>query len=131
MSQYLLSTYSDQSEVAPEPASPEQMAQMMEAVVNLEADMDASGTFVFGGQLHGADTSTVVRPGDADALITDGPFAESKEHIAGFYIIDAADLDEALTWAKRVTACIGRPIEVRPFAGSGRVVDQMQQMPES
>ena len=48
-------------------------------------------------------------------MVTDGPFAEAKEHLGGFYIITAADLDEALEWAAKTSTCIGRPIEVRPF----------------
>jgi hypothetical protein len=52
-----------------------------------------------------------------EVLITDGPFAEAREHLGGFYMIDAGDLDTALEWAAKVTRCIGVPIEVRPFAG--------------
>jgi len=124
MSQYLLSTYVVEGEPSPEPAPPEAMRAMMERIVGLEAEMDATGTFVFGGQLHGPDAATVVRMGDTDLIVTDGPFVESKEHIAGFYIINADDLDAALAWAGRVSACVGRPIEVQPFAGTGRVADQ-------
>ncbi len=123
MSQYLLSTYGSQGEPSAEPPPPEAMQAMMERTIALEAEMDAAGTFVFGGHLHGPDATTVVRSGDAEVVMTDGPFVESKEHIAGFYIINAEDLDAALAWAARVTECIGRPIEVRPFAGSGRVID--------
>ena len=50
-----------------------------------------------------------------DALTTDGPFVESKEHLAGFYIVEADDLDAALGWATRTSTIIGMPIEVRPF----------------
>ena len=53
--------------------------------------------------------------------MTDGPFVESKENIAGFYIINAGDLDDALAWAGKVTTAVGRAIEVRPFAATGRV----------
>ena len=74
-----------------------------------------SGTFVFGGRLHDADTSTVVRQRDGGLITTDGPFAESKEHLGGFYIINADDLDAALAWARKVVDAIGAPIEVRPF----------------
>lgn len=98
------------------------MQEMMSTIIALEAEMDASGTFVFGGHLHGPDAATVV---DGAALMTDGPFIEAKEHVAGFYIIESADLDEATGWAQRVSACVGRPIEVRPFGGTGRVADQM------
>ena len=52
--------------------------------------------------------------------MTDGPFAEAEEHIAGFYVVEADDLDAALVWAGRVSEAIGRPFEVRPFAGTGR-----------
>ena len=125
MSQYLLSTYAVEGELPPEPPSPEAMQAMMERIIGLEAEMDASGTFVFGGHLHGPDAATVVRMGETELIMTDGPFVESKEHIAGFYIINADDLDAALAWAGRVSACVGRPIEVQPFAGTGRVVDQL------
>lgn len=124
MSQYLLSTYAVEGEPAPELPPPEAMQAMMERVIELEAEMDASGTFVFGGHLHGPDAATVVRMGETELIMTDGPFVESKEHIAGFYIINADDLDAALAWAGRVSACVGRPIEVQPFAGTGRVADQ-------
>ncbi len=125
MSQYLLSTYVVEGEPSPEPAPPEAMRAMMERIVGLEAEMEATGTFVFGGHLHGPDAATVVRMGGTDLIVTDGPFVESKEHIAGFYIINADDLDAALAWAGRVSACVGRPIEVQPFAGTGRVADQL------
>ena len=125
MSQYLLSTWSVEGEAPGEAPSPEQMQTFMQRVIDLEAEMDSSGTFLFGGGLHGPDAATVVRATDGDAVVTDGPFAESKEHIAGFYVIEAEDLDEALAWADKVSAAIGRPIEVRPFRATGRVADQM------
>ncbi len=125
MSHYLLSTFGSQGEPSSETPPPEAMQAMMERTVALEAEMDATGTFVFGGHLHGPDATTVVRSSDTEVVMTDGPFVESKEHIAGFYIINAEDLDAALAWAAKVTECIGRPIEVRPFAGTGRAVDHM------
>jgi hypothetical protein len=121
MNQYLLSTYSVEGAVPEGPTIPEEMQAFMQRVMALEADMDDQGAFVFGGALHGPDAATVVRPGDQEALLTDGPFAESKEHIGGFYIINAADLDEALAWAERVAHAINHPIEVRPFRATGRV----------
>jgi hypothetical protein len=105
------------------------MQAFMERVVALEAEMDASGTFVFGGALHGPDAATVVRVSDSDVMMTDGPFAESKEHIAGFYIINADDLDAALAWAGKVADATNHPIEVRPFFATGRVADQLDEMP--
>ena len=82
---------------------------------------NASGTFVFGGALHGPDAATVVRESDGDVVMTDGPFVEAKEHVAGFYIINADDLDAALAWARKVVDAIDHPIEVRPFRATGRV----------
>ena len=121
MSQYLLSTYAVQGEVLGAPRTPEEIQTFMERVAAVEADMDASGTFVFGGALHGPDAATVVRKSDDDLLMTDGPFAESKEHIGGFYIINADDLDEAVAWAGKVVNAINHPIEVRPFRQTGRL----------
>jgi hypothetical protein len=93
----------------------EDMQAMMTQVQALEAEMKSSGTFVFGGRLHGAETATVVRRGAPELVMTDGPFVEAKEHIGGFYVINAADLDAALAWAGQVVECVGAPIEVRPF----------------
>jgi hypothetical protein len=121
MGQYLLSTYAVEGEVSGAPSTPEEMKSFMERVVALEDEMEATGTFVFGGALHGPDASTVLRSGEGDVVMTDGPFVESKEHIAGFYIIDADDLDAALAWAGKVVSAIDHPIEVRPFRATGRV----------
>jgi len=121
MNQYLLSTYAVEGEVPGAPQTPEEMQTFMSRVAALEADMEATGTFVFGGALHGPDASTVVRKGDRDLVMTDGPFVESKEHVAGFYIINADDLDAALAWAGKVVDAIKHPIEVRPFRVTGRV----------
>ena len=121
MSQYLLSTYAVEGEVPRAPGTPEEMRAFMERVTALEAEMEASGTFAFGGALHGRDAATVVRVSDGDLVMTDGPFVEAKEHIAGFYIINADDLDAALAWAGKVADAISHPIEVRPFRATGRV----------
>jgi len=87
--------------------------------------MDESGTFVFGGALYGTDAATVVTFEQSSVMMTDGPFAESKEHIGGFYVIDAPDLDAALEWAGKVADATKHPIEVRPFRATGRVVDHL------
>ncbi len=126
MSQYLLSTYAIEGESPGGPRTPNEMHTFMERVVALEAEMDANGTFVFGGALHGPDAATVVRAGDGDVVMTDGPFVESKEHIAGFYIINADDLDAALAWAGKVVDALNHPIEVRPFRATGRVKDSVR-----
>jgi hypothetical protein len=82
----------------------------------VEAEMKSRGAWVFSGRLHDPNTATVVRVANGEILTTDGPFAEAREHLGGFYMIDADDLDAALAWAAKVTRCIGAPIEVRPFA---------------
>ena len=88
--------------------------QSFDDVGAVNAKMRDAGAFVFaGGLLAGA--ATVVRRSGDDFLITDGPYAETKEHLAGFWIIDAADLDVALEWAKLATAACRVPIEVSPF----------------
>jgi len=115
MSQYLLSVHSVEGEVPEESRTPEEMQTFMERIFALESAMKASGAFVFSGRLHGPDAATVVRMSDGDLLVTDGPFVESKEHIGGFYIINADDLDAALAWAGKVVECINEPIEVWPF----------------
>jgi hypothetical protein len=121
MSQYLLSTYAVEGEVPGAPRTPEDMQAFMQRVAALEAEMEASGTFVFGGALHGPDAATVVGVSDSSLVMTDGPFVEAKEHIAGFYIINADDLDAALAWARKVVDATNHPIEVRPFRATGRV----------
>jgi hypothetical protein len=121
MSKYLLSTYAVEGEVTGEPQTPEEMKAFMERVVALEDEMEATGTFVFGGALHDHDAATVLRASEGDVVMTDGPFVEAKEHIAGFYIINADDLDAALAWGRKVVDAIEHPIEVRPFRATGRV----------
>jgi hypothetical protein len=114
MAKYLLSTHTVEGE-AREPMTEAEMQANWQQLSQVEEDMKASGAWFFSGRLHGPDTATVVRAAGGEVVTTDGPFVESKEHIAGFYIIEAPDLDAALGWGSRVTACIKAPIEVRPF----------------
>jgi hypothetical protein len=116
MTRYMLSTYSCEGEVRA-PLSEEEMRQMHQQMEAVEGEMKATGAWVFSARLHEPDTATVVRESGGELLTTDGPFAESKDHLGGFYVIEADDLDAALGWAAKVTACIKAPIEVRPFAG--------------
>jgi hypothetical protein len=115
MPRYLLSTYTADGE-AREPMTDTQMQHSWQEIQALEAEMKTSGAWVFSARMHDADTATVVRMSDGEVVTTDGPFVEAKEHLGGFYIIDAADLDAALGWASRVTRTISAPIEVWPFA---------------
>jgi hypothetical protein len=116
MAQYLLSTHIVEGE-SREPMGDEEMQGMMKRIGELEAQMKSASALVYSGRLHGPETATVVTVTGGEALTTDGPFAEAKEHLGGFYILEAADLDEALEWGKKTSRCIGRPIEVRPFVG--------------
>jgi hypothetical protein len=115
MPRYLLSVHVVEG-AARAPMTDEQMQQSWQAIQALEADMKSAGAWVFSGRLHDADTASVVRVSDGEILTTDGPFVEAKEHLGGFYIIEAADLDAALGWATKVTRTISAPIEVWPFA---------------
>jgi hypothetical protein len=114
MTQYLLSAHSVEGEVR-DPMTVEEIRQITEQVRSLEAEMKSVGAWVFGGRLHAPDTATVVRLSNGAVLTTDGPFAESKEHLGGFYIINGKDLDAALAWAAKVTSIVKAPIEVRPL----------------
>ena len=115
MTQYLLSVHSVDGE-AGEPMTDDQMKQTYQQVMALQAEMKSAGAWV--SSAAGPDepgTATVVRTSGGEVLTTDGPFAESREHLGGFYIVAAEDLDAALVWASRRSAIIGAPIEIRPF----------------
>jgi hypothetical protein len=115
MTQYLLALYRDYAI----PTSPERSEQVWAGVNALGDKLEDAGAFVFkAGMQGGPESATVVRQSGGDFLVTDGPYTETKEHHAGFWIINAADLDAALEWAKLATAAEQRPIEVRPlFSG--------------
>jgi hypothetical protein len=111
MKQYMLSVYQPDGD----PPPPEVLEPIMCDIEALNTELRAAGAWVFTGGLRPPDTATVVRAVDGDVLVTDGPFAEGKEHIGGFLIIRAADLDEALAWARQATAACRLPVEVRPM----------------
>jgi len=116
MKKYLLSIYQPDG---PRPA-PEFLDKVMRDVDVLLADAKASGAWVFNGALHQPTTATVLRLNGDDMLITDGPFAEGKEHVGGFLVVQAPDLDSALEWGRRLARAIPLPIEVRPFQDESR-----------
>ena len=111
MPQYLLSVYIDESY---EPA-PEVIEQMYKDVDAVNQEIKDAGLWVFGGGLHPTSTATVVRAEGGDVLTTDGPYAETKEVLGGFWIITSPDLDAALAWAGKATTACRAPVEVRPF----------------
>ena len=125
MKQYLLSTYVVEGQVPGAPSSPEEMKTFMQNVIGLEEEMENAGAFVFGGALHRPDAATVLSGSEGSVVMTDGPFVEAKEHIGGFYIINAEDLDQALDWARKTVEALNHPIEVRPFQATGKVKDNM------
>lgn len=113
MNTYLLSVH--MVEGAP-PRSEADTQKAYADVDTLNTELMASGAWVFAGGLHPPTSATVVRVKDGQTLLTDGPFAEGKEHVGGFWIITAEDLDAALAWASKATVACQEPVEVRPFA---------------
>ena len=113
MTQYLLAVHS--VEGTENYVSEDEMQQAFKDVDALNTELQSKGAWVFGGGLHPADTATTVRVKDGDIVTTDGPFAETKEHLGGFWILECSDLDEALAWARKATVACKQPVEVRPF----------------
>jgi len=112
MTEYLLSVYQ------PDGGRPEPQAleAIMREVYQLRQEMKAAGAWVFSGGLCPPGTATVVRSKGNDFLTTDGPYVESKEHIGGFTIVRAPDLDSALEWGRRFARIVAPlAVEVRPF----------------
>ena len=112
MKQYLLSVAMIEGAPA---RSDDDAQQAFEQVAHLNGELQQAGAWVFAGGLLPASSATVVRADGDGVLVTDGPFTESKEHIGGFWVISAEDLDEALRWAAKATHACGEPVEVRPF----------------
>lgn len=112
MTEYLLSVHMVEGQ---EPPSPEVMAQMYKDVDAVNQELQREGVWVFAGGLEPADVATVVQSKDGEIVTTDGPFAETKEHLGGFWVIQVPDLDAALAWASKATVACQAPVEVRPF----------------
>ncbi|MEV4482653.1 YciI family protein [Micromonospora coxensis] len=115
MKQYLLSIYQPDGGTP----DPEFLAGVMRELGAIRDELEAAGCWVFGQGLHGPETATVLRAQGDDVLVTDGPFVEGKEHLGGFTILRAPDLDAALRWGRRYARATTLPIEVRPFQGEG------------
>jgi len=113
MALYLLSVWHEDDYVVD--FNGEDMQRIVAQVDTFNNDLQSAEAFVFAGGLHPAASATVVRASGDDVSMTDGPFAESKEQMGGFWVIEASDLDAALDWARRGAAACEGPVEVRPF----------------
>jgi hypothetical protein len=114
---YLLAVQLDEST----PESEEETQRQMARTGEVTDEMRSTGSWVFVGGLVASHASTVVRPGNGTTTTTDGPFAETKEQLGGFWVIQCENLDQALSWAGKCAVACGRPIEVRPFDGASWV----------
>jgi hypothetical protein len=110
--EYLLAVQLDESA---QPPSEEELQEQMDLTSKVTAEMQAAGSWVFVGGLLPSPATTVVHPGGGATTMTDGPFAETKEQLGGFWVIECDDLDQALAWADKCALACGAPIEVRPF----------------
>lgn len=117
MTHYLLSAHSPTNGVSREATTAEERRDGFAKIGELEAEMRAARALVFSGRLDEPSAATVARPRGGRVRMTDGPYLEAKEAIAGFYIIEAATPDQARQWAQKTAAAVGAPIEVRPFVG--------------
>ncbi|MBT2226842.1 YciI family protein [Nonomuraea sp. NEAU-A123] len=111
MTEYLLSVYQPDGPPPPPPV----LDKIMDDLETLNQELRAAGAWVFSVGLYPPSTATVVRAGHGDVLMTDGPFTEGKEHVGGFTVIEAPDLDAALVWAGKMAQASTLPIEVRPI----------------
>jgi hypothetical protein len=111
MKQYLLSIYQPDGP----PPAPVNLERIMRDVGAVRDEMKAADAWVFSGGLHEPSSATVLRPSEGDVLVTDGPYVEGKEHLGGFTIVRAADLDAAIDWGRKLARATTLPIEVRPF----------------
>ena len=115
MAQYLLSVWHDEEYVVD--FSGEDLQRIGAQVGAVNEELERAGAWVFGGGLLPASSATVLRANDGQVSMTDGPYAESKEQMGGFWVIEAADLDAALDWARRAAAACEGPVELRPLQG--------------
>lgn len=113
MTQYLLAVHTVEGQA--NYVSEDEMQAAFKATGELNDEMQEKGVWVFGRGLHPADSATVVRVNNGEVLTTDGPFAEAKEQLGGFWVIECEDLDAALAWAAKATVACAQPVEVRPF----------------
>jgi hypothetical protein len=110
MKSYLLSVYQPDG-----PPPPELLQTVMPDLAEFNRELRSAGAWVFAAGLHPPSTATVLRWDRGDVVLTDGPYVEGKEHLGGFTIIAAPDLDAALEWGAKLARATTLPIEVRPL----------------
>ena len=115
MPQYLLSLI----QPVGDPPPPEVLTPIMRDVQTVADEMRAAGAWVFAAGLHPPSTATTVHPQGGELLLTDGPYAEGKEHVGGLNVVEAPDLDAALEWGRKLARATTLPVEVRPVANHG------------
>src|SRR6187431_1666755 len=121
---YAFTIYTDETQR--ENATPEQMQQVSQAYFELTQEMEQKGVLVAGDGLYPTPTATTVRVRDGERNVTDGPFAETKEQLGGFYVLDVKDLDEAIEWAAKIPTAKSGCVEVRPvlvYDDAGNIVE--------
>jgi hypothetical protein len=116
--QYMILIYGEEKNFAMMADNPEAQKQMYAAFTRYGADMREAGVLVGGAELKPTHSATTVRVRNGKTVTTDGPFAETKEQLGGYYLIDVPDLDRAVHWAARCPAAQGGSIEVRPLGAS-------------
>ena len=116
---YLLAIYGDETVEIDQESSG--FKEMMKGYGQLNAELTDAGKHLGGEPLVPTSMATTVRIRNDETLITDGPFAETKEQLGGFYLVDADDLDEAIRWASKIPAALTGSIEVRPVADYGEL----------
>jgi hypothetical protein len=122
---YAFTIYTDESQR--ETATPEQMQEMSQAYRDLTEEMQQKGVLLAGDGLYPTATATTIRVRDGQRDVTDGPFAETKEQLGGFYVLDCRDLDEAIEWAAKIPGSQIGSIEIRPvmvFDEAGNLVEE-------
>ncbi len=114
---YMLLIYDDEQQWAA--MGPEENEKVMQAYSAYHGEVNEAGVFRSGEPLQASSAATTVRVRDGQTLTTDGPFAETKEQLGGFYLLDCENLDEAIRWAAKIPSSALGAIEVRPIMEMG------------
>jgi hypothetical protein len=109
---YLLLLYGDESQWTE--ATPEDIQREMEAYTAYEKELTQAGALIAGEGLEATNAATTIRVRDGETMLTDGPFAETREQLGGFYLVECRDLDEAVKWASKLPAAGSGSVEIRP-----------------